>query len=112
MKQLLKKLHYMISQRYHPYPMFWYDLLTEHHIKNRTGECVDCIECCRYTCGWYCEHANLETKRCDIYDKRKCYVWFPVSQKDIDYMAECKPGFRCKFKFENKKNENKSTSVS
>lgn len=99
-KIIVKKLHYIITYRYHPYPIFWYDLLTERHINHRKGYCIDCIECCRYTFGWYCEHANLDINRCDIYNNRKCYVWFPVSQKDIEYREKCQPGFKCKFWFE------------
>jgi len=98
---MIKKLKYIFThQMYHPYFGYWFDLLTERKLKYRTGECVDCVECCRYSCGCLCSHVNPITKRCIIYDKRTCDVWFPISQKEIDYMAKVKPGFKCRFKFE------------
>lgn len=96
---MIKKLRYLFSQRYNPYLFYWFDLLTERHVKNRIGECVDCVACCRYTCGCYCEHVNLRTKRCKIYNSRECNIWFPVSQKEINYREKIEPFFMCKFKF-------------
>lgn len=100
MKDFWKKLKYIIVHQYNPYPMFWYDLFTERHIKNRIGECVDCSECCRFLCGCYCVHVDRDRWRCKIYDDRKCHVWFPVSQKEIERRESIQPGFKCKFRFD------------
>lgn len=97
--KMIKKIFYLLSQRYNPYPLYFFDLLTERHLKNRVGDCIDCINCCQYVCGCYCSNVDLELKRCKIYDNRKCDEWFPVSQKEIDYMAEVKPGFKCRYSF-------------
>jgi hypothetical protein len=94
----MKKILYILRQRYNPYLLYWFDLLTERHLKNRLGKCIDCVECCKYIQG-QCQYVDLKTNRCTIYNKRKCDKWFPVSQKEIDYMAKCKPGFKCKFEF-------------
>lgn len=103
---MIRKLIYILKHRYNPYPTYWFDLLTERHLKNRQGECVDCVECCRYLCGCLCEHVNKETKRCNIYENRTCYEWFPISQKDIDYRASIQPGFKCKLSFKQINKEN------
>lgn len=73
--------------------------MTERHLKNRIGECVNCYECCKYTNGDLCNHIDLENKRCKVYNNRTCDEWFPVSQKEIDCMATYKIGFKCKFSF-------------
>jgi len=96
---MIKKILYLITQRYNPYPLYWFDLLTERHLKNRIGECIDCFECCKHIDGGQCEHVDLESKRCKVYSKRTCDKWFPVSQKEIDYRAEIQPGFKCRFRF-------------
>lgn len=103
---MIKKILYLLKQRYNPYHLYWFDLLTERQLKNRKGNCVECIECCRYNCGsckCYCNNADLEHKRCKIYDNRKCNIWFPVSQKEIDCRIKVQPGFKCKFSFQDKK---------
>lgn len=84
------------DQRYNPYPLYWFDLLTERHLKNRMGECIDCFECCKYADGGQCQHVDSGTKRCKIYDHRTCDEWFPISQKELDYMKSVKPEFKCK----------------
>lgn len=99
MKEVLKKIKYLLLQRYNPYPLYFFDLLTERHIKKRTGECINCVECCRYVCGCYCRHLDLKAKRCKIYENRSCNKWFPVSQKEIDYRVKIQPGFECRYKF-------------
>ena len=96
---MLKKIKYIIKQRYNPYPLYWFDLLTERHLKNRVGECIDCVECCRYICGCYCHNIDIVNKRCKVYPKSDCDIWFPVSQKEIDYRSKIQPGFKCKFSF-------------
>lgn len=100
---MFRKIFYIISQRYNPYRFYWFDLLTERHLKNRIGECKDCIECCRYTCcnckQCYCSHVDIINKRCKIYDKRKCNIWFPISQKEINCRVEIQEDFQCKFNF-------------
>lgn len=104
---MIKKIWYMIRHGYNPYPMYWFDLLTERHLKHRVGECIDCLECCKYgcncvkvgSCECYCSHVDIANRRCLIYDKRTCDIWFPISQKELDYMASVKPGFTCKYKF-------------
>jgi hypothetical protein len=96
---MFKKIWYMIRHWYHPYPLYSFDLLTERHLKNRKGECVDCFECCRYSDYGHCKYVDTVKKRCKIYNKRKCDIWFPVSQKEIDYMTSIKPNFYCKFYF-------------
>lgn len=101
MTDVIKKLRYLLKG-YNPYPLYFFDLLTNRHIKNRVGECVDCIECCKHIGGGQCEHADIKTKRCKIYNKRTCDEWFPISQKELDFMTEIKPGFKCKFSFKKK----------
>jgi hypothetical protein len=106
MRIILKKLKYLFSG-YNPYPFYWFDLLTERHVKNRGGECFDCLECCKYNCDCckshtsdcFCKHVDLEKKRCRIYDIRTCNVWFPVSKKEIDIRIKFQPEFKCKFIF-------------
>ena len=75
----IKKIIYLLTQRYNPYPLYWFDLLTE-------SNC-------------YCKYVDLETYRCTIYYKRTCNIWFPISQKEIDYRKEIQPNFNCKFSF-------------
>ena len=94
---MIKKIKYILKTHYHPYWGYWFDLFTERHLKNRVGECVDCAECCRYSCGCFCEH--VKNNRCLIYDHRTCDIWFPISQKEIDYFNTIKPNFKCKFSF-------------
>ena len=104
---MLKKIKYIITQRYNPYRLYWFDLLTERYIKNRRGECIDCVECCKYNCvctketeiDCYCQFVDLEINRCIIHNKRTCNIWFPISQKEIDYRKEIQPNFKCKFSF-------------
>jgi len=96
---MIAKLKYIFTHRYNPYFFYWFDLLTERKLKYRFGECVDCIGCCKYSCGCACEYADIKAKRCTIYNNRSCDVWFPISQKELDYMASIKPNFRCKFSF-------------
>lgn len=99
---MVRKILYILRHRYNPYPLYWFDLLTERHVKNRVGECIDCIECCHYVCGdggCYCRNVDKESKRCKIYGNRTCNVWFPVSQKEIDCRAKIQPGFKCRFSF-------------
>lgn len=96
-----KKLRYLFKQRYNPHPMYWFDLLTERHIKNRTGECKDCFDCCKYTVSGHCKYVDVKNKRCTVYNDRQCDQWFPVSQKELDYMKKVKPGIECKFGFKN-----------
>jgi hypothetical protein len=98
---MIKKLLYLFRQRYNPYPFYWFDLLTERHLKNRIGECVDCIKCCKHVEEGQCKFIDLEMKRCKIYNNRTCNEWFPVSQKEIDYRTKIQPGFECKFSFKN-----------
>ena len=96
---MVEKILYLLKYRYNPYLFYWFDLLTERHIKNRIGECIDCIECCKHVGGGQCVFANSKDKRCNIYNNRTCDVWFPVSQKELDFMTEIKPGFKCRFSF-------------
>jgi hypothetical protein len=96
---MFKKILYLLKQGYNPYFLYWFDLLTERKVKYRVGECIDCVECCKYICGCHCMYVDKEKKRCKIYDKRTCNKWFPVSQKEIDYRAKIQPGFKCKFSF-------------
>ena len=97
---MIKKIFYIIRHRYNPYNGYIWDLLTERKLKYRVGECVDCIECCKYSCGYACDHADLNAKRCTIYDNRSCNVWFPISQKELDYFKKIKgKSFKCKFSF-------------
>lgn len=104
---MLKKIKYIITQRYNPYRLYWFDLLTERYIKNREGECINCVECCKYNCvckmeietNCYCSYVDLKNYRCNIYYNRTCNIWFPVSQKEIDCRKEIQPNFRCKFSF-------------
>jgi hypothetical protein len=101
---IIKKLKYiLLHQFYHPYFGYWLDLFSERHLKNRVGDCVDCIECCRHIGGEYCKHINIKTKRCLIYKNRTCDEWFPVSQKEIDFMVRIKPDFKCRFSFKKNK---------
>jgi hypothetical protein len=108
-KELFLKLKYIVIHRYNPYPLYWFDLLTERHIRNRIGKCIDCIECCAYVSEnendiiEYCEHVCHKTKRCKIYNKRKCDKWFPISEKELKYMISIKPNMTCKFSFSNEK---------
>lgn len=106
MKKLIHKISYMLKTGYNPYPLYWYDLLTERYLKDRIGECTNCIQCCRYICGscqeCYCIYTDRQNLRCTIYDHRKCNIWFPVSQKEIDYRAKIQPGFKCRFIFNKK----------
>ena len=98
--KLYKKLKYIITHGfYHPYFPYWFDLFTERHIKNRIGECIDCIECCKHIGGGQCQYINLKSKRCNIYNHRTCDIWFPVSQKELDFMNSISPRFKCKFSF-------------
>src|SRR5690554_3824795 len=99
MKTTIKKMLYLLKQQYNPYPLYFFDLLTERHLKNRIGECYDCFECCKHVDGGQCKYVDLETKKCKIYDKRNCNEWFPVSQKEIDYRAKIQSGFKCRFSF-------------
>ena len=106
---IIKKILFVIKQRYNPYPFYWFDLLTERHVKNRRGVCNDCVMCCMYSCAClreqeglcYCMYVDLEKKRCKVYDKRTCNIWFPVSQKEIDHRTKIQPDFKCKFIFSN-----------
>ena len=94
-----KKIKYMVKHRYNPYFFYWLDLLTERKLKYRVGECIDCIECCKHHL-YVCPHADLKTKRCDVYKNRTCNVWFPISQKEIEYFKKIKgKSFKCKFSF-------------
>lgn len=99
MRQMIKKILYMVRQKYNPYPLYWFDLLTERHLKNRVGKCIDCIECCKFAGGGHCQFADLILKRCNVYTQRTCDEWFPVSRKELELMTEWKPGFKCKFSF-------------
>ena len=105
---MLKKIKYIITQRYNPYPLYWFDLLTERYLKNKKGECINCVECCKYNCicakekeiDCYCQFVDLKIKRCIIYNNnRNCNIWFPISQKEIDYRKKIQPNFECKFSF-------------
>ena len=100
---LLKKLKYIFKHRYNPYPFYWFDLLTERHLKNRVGECTDCIDCCKYVTGGKCLFADATLNRCNIYDNRKCNQWFPISQKELELMKEWKPFLKCKYSFKQSK---------
>ena len=88
---MIKKIKYLLSG-YNPYKLYWFDLLTERHLKSRVGECIDCIECCKYNCDCcktketecYCKYVDLKNKRCTVYNNRNCNIWFPISQKEID----------------------------
>lgn len=93
---MLKKLLFIFQSSYYPYLFYYFDLLTERHLKHRTGEC---IECCRYLDGTPCGFANTKTKRCKIYNKRQCNIWFPISQKEIEWRKKQQPNFTCNFKF-------------
>ncbi len=103
MKDFIKKIYYLLSQNYRPYKGYWIDLLTERFIKDRIGKCVDCVECCKYVYGGQCRHINIRTNRCKIYEIRTCNIWFPVSQKEIDYRRRIQKGFNCKFRFTTKR---------
>ena len=96
------KIRYIVTNNwYHPYFGYWFDLFTERHLKTRTGECVACINCCTYAPGIICGHADSCTKRCKVYDKRTCNIWFPVSKKELSYFYKIKgEGFKCNYKFE------------
>jgi len=102
---MIKKLLYIIKFRYNPYLFYWFDLLTERHLKYRTGECIDCVDCCEHCCdstivgNCYCKYVDLINKRCKIYEKRICNIWFPISQKELDYMKSIKLNLNCKYKF-------------
>lgn len=104
---MIKKIIYLLTQRYNPYPLYWFDLLTERNLKYRKGECINCIDCCKYNCNCvkdvesncYCRYVDLENYRCTIYYKRTCNIWFPISQKEIDYRKEIQSNFNCKFSF-------------
>ena len=104
---IYKKIRYVILNRYNPYPFYWFDLITERHLKNRVGECKDCLECCKYNCsciktiksGCYCQYADLKTKRCNIYENRNCDIWFPISPKELDYFKGIKRDFKCNYSF-------------
>jgi len=98
------KIKYLATHKwYHPYFGYWWDLFTERHLKSRKGECVDCINCCKHW-GYICPHANLKTKRCDIYDNRTCLIWFPISKKELDYFYKIKgKGFKCKYTWDKDK---------
>ena len=104
---MIKKVLYMLKHGFNPYPFYWFDLLTERHLKNRVGECENCIECCRYLCNCkisnggscYCKNVDLKSKRCKIYNNRTCNIWFPISQKEIDNRKRFDPNFKCKFSF-------------
>ena len=104
MKSFFSKLKYIFSDGgYNPYWNYWFDLLTERHLKNRLGKCEDCLECCKFNddSGRHCEQADLKTKRCKIYNKRTCDQWFPVSPKELALMYQWKLGFKCKFSWKN-----------
>ena len=96
---MIKKILYIIKHLYNPYILYWYDLLTERHLKNRTGECINCFDCCKYDEMTHCEHTDIENKRCRIYCNRKCDEWFPISKKELDLMKKWKPWLDCKYSF-------------
>jgi hypothetical protein len=95
MKKTMKKIVYLL-RGYNPYFLYWFDLLTERHIKNRKGSCIDCCNCCKHD-DWHCEHIDAVKKRCLIYKNRWCNEWFPVSPKELKFMESIKPGLECKF---------------
>lgn len=96
---LLKKIKYIFKHKYNPYPFYWFDLITERHLKNRVGECTDCIDCCKYVSGGKCLFADANSNRCNTYHNRKCNEWFPISQKELQLMQEWKPFLKCKYSF-------------
>ena len=103
MKQIFKKLIWAWRNRYCPYPLYLWYLITERHLKHRVGECIDCIACCQCVCGrrgCYCQYANQETLRCDTYNARTCNVWFPISPQELAYRATIQRGFQCSYTFE------------
>jgi len=98
--EFFRKIQYLISKRYNPYPFYWFDLLTERKLKNRVGECKNCYDCCKFDdCGNVCEHVDKENIRCNVYDKRKCDKWFPISKKELELMKEWKPFMNCNYDF-------------
>ena len=107
MNHIIKKLKYVIQTGYYPYFGYLTDLITERELKYRTGKCVDCIECCHYFCDvvktckseCYCKYADIKNKRCKVYNNRDCNVWFPISQKEIDYRKSIQRNFTCNFHF-------------
>lgn len=63
LKIIVKKLKYIFKHKYNPYLFYWFDLLTERHLKNRIGECINCIDCCKYVTGGKCLFADANSNR-------------------------------------------------
>jgi len=99
---MIKKIILLLKEGYNPYPFYWFDLLTERHLKYRKGECVDCFDCCKYDEFACCEHVEINQKRCKIYNNRNCDQWFPISPKELEFMKSWKPWMNCKYSFDYK----------